>query len=259
MELDPIEAWLWLIGSLVIAILWTNLAWLFRQPRFDSTSKFISRATTYRFSPWLFQFLRLLYYVGVPYTALLLGQDAVVGRFLGLGGERVADSATIWLDWANDVGWAVALGVGTWLLLALGWWTYRRALAIAAGGDAGAEASVSGWVLLREAAYHEVHWTFYRNAPILIMGTYWGGWAGLALVALEAALNPAWRKGFADPQQALAQLIRGALATVSSVLFLKTENLWMALILHWGVTWGLVKLVRAFSLPRAHNLDSAFA
>jgi len=142
------------------------------------------------------------------------------------------------------VGWAAALGAGAWGLLALGWWAYRRSLIIAGEEGRVAGINVSGWVLLREAAYHEVHWAFYRNAPILTWGMYWGIWGGLALEALEAALNPAWRKNLADPQRAPARLMRGALAVVSGVLFLLTQNLWLALALHWEVSWGLTVLTR---------------
>ena len=198
------EGWLWLGGSLLLAILWASLAWFFRQPRPGAVGEAITRLVTWRFSPWLLQLLRLLYYIGVPFAALLWGHDAVVGRLLGLqpldvhvaGGPEVAATlAANWSDWAHDVGWAVALGLGAWGVLALGWWTYRRALAVAGAAGLAAGTQNSGWVFLREAAYHEIHWAFYRNAPILAVGTYWGAWAGLALVALEAALNPAWRAG----------------------------------------------------------------
>jgi len=242
------ESWLWLSGSLLLAAIWTNLAWLFRQPRPGVLGECVTRLVTWHFSPWLLELLRLLYYIGVPFAALLWGHDAVVGRLLGLqqfdlpisGGQEIgADVAANWLDWAHDVGWAAALGSGAWGLLALGQWAYRRALTTAGEGDVVARASGSGWVLLREAAYYEVHWAFYRNAPILTVGVYWGIWIGLALVALEATLNPAWRKGLANPQQAPAQLLDGALAIVSGVLFLLTQNLWLTLALHWGVSWGL--------------------
>ncbi|MBU0702608.1 MAG: hypothetical protein KKC18_01925 [Chloroflexi bacterium] len=242
---DPTAAWLWLSGSLLLAVLWTNLAWFFRQSRSETMSDLITPLITWRFAPQLLELLRLLYYVGVPYGALLWGHDAVLEGLLGLGGEKanVAPAAN-WLDWARDVGWTAALGIGAWAVLALGWWAYRRALAAADSEVEVGGANVSGWVLLREAAYHEVHWAFYRNAPILALGAYGGIWTGLALAALEAALNPAWRKGLTDPRTAPAQLMRGALAVVSSLLFLMTQNLWLALALHWGVSWGLSVLVR---------------
>ena len=114
------------------------------------------------------------------------------------------------------------------MLLALGWWGYRRAAmnSVSQGQVAGANASV--WVLFREAIYHEVHWAFYRNAPIVTLheyggDVYWGIWAGLTIVALEAILNPAWRRDLTDPQRAPARLVRVALAIVSGVLFFVTD------------------------------------
>ena len=262
--------WLWLGGSLLLAVLWANLSWFFRQPRSGAAGEFVARLIAWRFSPWLLQLLRLLYYIGVPFAALLWGHDAVVGRLLGLqplnlnlsiaGGEEAnASIAANWLDWTHDVGWAATLGIAAGGVLALGWWAYRRAMVVAGEEDVVTGANNSGWVLLREAAYHEAHWAFYRNAPSLAVGTYWGVWTGLALVALEAALNPGWRKNLADPQRAPGPLMRGALAIVSSVLFLLTENLWLALALHWGISWGLAALARALPSLPAHRPDQAAA
>jgi hypothetical protein len=262
------EGWSWLGGSVLVAALCANLAWFFRQPRPGAVWDLVARLATWRFSPWLLQLLRLLYYIGVPFAALLWGHDAVVGRLLGLqpfplpvlaGEDGGADVPEHFLDWAYDAGWAVALGIGALGLLALGWWTYRRSLVtagfVSGEGEMVAGANSSGWVLLREAAYQEIHWAFYRNAPALAVGTYWGVWIGFALVALEATLNPAWRRGLADPGQAPARLMGGALAVVSSVLFLLTENLWLALVLHWGVSWGLAALARAVPPPPACDPD----
>jgi hypothetical protein len=262
------ESWLWLGGSLLLAILWANLARFFRRPRAGAIGELATRLAVWRVAPWLLQFLRLLYYVGAPFTALVW-RRAINERYVGLrlGTETIGPATEKWADWVHNLGWAAALGIGAWVLLAIGWWAYRRALAIAGEKGVVAGTDVSGWVLLREAAYHEVHWAFYRNAPILTAnaywektaGEYWGVWAGLALVALEAVLNPAWRKGLADPQKAPAQLMRGALAVVSSVLFLKTENLWLALALHWGISWGLVMLVRVLPPLPARAPDQAYA
>ncbi len=255
------EVWLWVGGSLLLAVLWANLAWFFCQPRPGAIGEFVARLAAWRFSPSLFQFLRLLYYVGVPFAALVWGHDVVIGRWLGLQRFNLPTAngdvsvAANWLDWAYDVGWMVGLGVGAWTLLALGWWSYRRAVVSVGEGEVVAGADRSAWVFLREAAYHEVHWAFYRNGAIVALqqhgeGKYWGTWIGLALVAVEAMLNPAWRNGLTDPRQGPAQLMRAALAVVSSVLFLHTENLWLALLLHWGVSACLSALVRALpSLP----------
>jgi hypothetical protein len=260
------EGWLWLSGSLLLATLWANLAWFFRQPRPGPVGGFVTRLIAWPLSPWLLQLLRLVYYIGIPFAALLWGHDAVVGRLLGLqqlglpiaaGNEASASAAVNWLDWAHDVGWTATLGTGAWAILALGWWAYRRAMISAGEEHMVIGTHGSGWVLVREAAYHEAHWAFYRNAPIFAVGIYWGVWMGLALVALEAILNPNWRKNLADPQQAPGQLMRGALAVVSSVLFLLTENLWLALALHWGVSWGLAALARMLPLLPPGRPDRA--
>ena len=242
------ERWLWLGGSLLSAILWTNLAWLLRRPRpgaigTSSSTRLrasVARLTAWRFSPWLLQFLRLPYYIGLPVAALLLGHDAVIEKLLGFKFEVEAGVAA----WARGLGWAATLGLAAWALLALGWWAYHRALAATGQSPVAAGSDAPGWVFLREALYHEVHWAFYRNAFVVVWGIYWGTWSGLALIAVEAALNPAWRAGLADPQKAPAQLMRGALAVVSSVLFLLAQNVWLALAVHWGVSWGLAALAR---------------
>jgi hypothetical protein len=256
------EGWLWLGGSLVLAILWANLAWHFREPRPGRIGELVTRLSSWRFAPLLLQFLRLLYYIGPP-AAAFLWRHALSQLYLGLSNGLLSDA---WLKWAHEIGWAAALGGGAWTALALGWLAYRRALHAAGEESPIAGAKASGWVFLREAAYHETHWAFYRNAPIVALGeltghTYWGVWIGLALVALEAALNPAWRKGLADPEKAPAQLMRGALAVVSGTLFVLTQdgNLWLAIALHLGVSWALAVLVRALPLQPAHKHDQAQA
>jgi hypothetical protein len=255
------EGWLWLGGSLLLAILWANLAWYFRQPRADRIGELANRLTAWRFFPLLFQLLRLLYYIGLPAIALLW-RHALVQRYLGLS-SGLTDT---WLRWVYDMGWAAALGTGVWVLLAMGWRAYRRALHATGKQSPTAGANSSGWVFLREAAYHEVHWAFYRSVPIFALGQaqlarneYWGVWVGLALVALEAALNPAWRRGLVDPERAPARLMRGALAVTSSAFFVLTQdgNLWLALLLHFCASWGLAAWTRVFPLLPVHGHEQA--
>jgi hypothetical protein len=255
------ERWLWLGGSFLLAVLSANLAWLFRKYHLGKISDLVSRLTAWPFSPWLFQFLRLVYYVGVP-SAALMWRRVIVEQYLGLSGgtEAIAPEAVKWTHWARSLGWAAVLGIGTLFLLALGWWSYRRASTNNVDRGQVAATDVSVWVLLREAIYHELHWAFYRNAPIVALheyggDTYWGIWIGLAIVTLEAILNPAWRKDLADPREAPARLMRGALAIVSSVLFWEMPNLWLAMALHLGVSWALVALTRVLPLSSTRQAD----
>lgn len=263
LETATSEAWMWLGGSLLLAVLWTNLSWLFSpwvetdgsaESSKSLAERIVFRVGNWRFAPSLFRVLRFLYYVGIPSAALFWGRDAVVARLLGLkrlelpiqaapGGN--ASLSTNWADWANDLGWVAVLGLGSTGLLVLATFAYRRALKSVK--DLGRDTRTSGWIAAREAAYNEIHWAFYRNAPIVALGRYWGTWAGLGLVALEAMTNPAWRKDLQEPGQAWSRLSRAALAVVSCVLFLQTQNLWLALLLHWGISWLLEAVYAATS------------
>jgi hypothetical protein len=137
----------------------------------------------------------------------------------------------------HDLGWAAVLGLGSLGLLLLAAYTQQQALSNLSSGPRGKKPSM--WRTAREAIYREVHWAFYRNAPIVALGLYWGTWTGLALVTLEALINPVWRKGLRNPDRAWAQLSQGVLVVLSSLLYLQTQNLWLAVLLNWGISWTL--------------------
>jgi hypothetical protein len=251
-----VEAWLWLAGSILLAVFWTNLAWLFSpwvegersSDDFGSLAeRIVFEVATWRFASASFEGLRLLYYVGLPFAALFWGRDAVVSRLLGLqpfilpeSGQRSAMVSANWFDWLQDFGWALALGLGSFGLFLLARWARRRALISGEGDEKCAQEP--SWGTMREAAYHEIHWAFYRNAPIVTFGPYWGVWVGLLLVAVEALFNPTWRRGLNVPKRAAEQLLRAMLAVASSVLFLRTQNLWLSMVLHSMVSWGLQRV-----------------
>ena len=203
------ESWIWLGASLLTGAVCANVAWFFRRPRSGPVGQVVSSLQAWPHSGWLLQGLRLLFYVGGPFAALVVGHDAVTSRFLGLqplatptSGQTGADVVGAnWRNWTQDVGWAAALGIALWLFLAIAWWRHCRALREIGETPRCTTTAVSGWMTFREAAYHEVHWAFYRNAPIIALGPYWGTWIGLVLVGLEASLNPAWRRALADVQR----------------------------------------------------------
>jgi len=238
------EPWLWLGGSLLLALVATWTTWWLEnvKDRLPPITPFLEGPAF----PILTEIGRLLFYLGLPAAALLWGQDAVIGRLMGfqpllalngLVGDPApaAEVAANLADWMRDVGWAAGLGAATWAVLTLGWWTARRG----ANSPRPDKEALAGIVGLREAAYHEVHWAFYRNAPIVALGPYWGIWSGLGLAALEAVLNPFWRAGIGNADCPPLPLLRAGMAFVSTALFLKTENLWLAVLVHWGVLWGL--------------------
>ncbi len=259
------EAWFWLGCSWLLAVIWTNLTWLFSpwtdredapSPSASLAESIVFRLTNWRFASPLLQGFRLLYFVGLPFAALFWGRDAVIAQYLGLQGVATPAEAAMtgsdslvanWSDWLSDLGWGAVLGGGSLGLLLLAAVTYRRALQ-------GTESSVQHvktpiWSTLREGLYQEIHWAFYRNAPIVAFGMYWGTWGGLALVGLEAVLNPMWRADLGQPARAWSRLSGGALAVISAITFLHTQNLWLTLLLHWGIS-------RTLEAARARPLRS---
>jgi hypothetical protein len=62
---------------------------------------------------------------------------------------------------------------------------------------------------------------------------------GLGIVALEAILNPWWWKALQEPETRPLTLIRASMAVLSAAFYLQAANLWLSILLHWGVTGGL--------------------
>ncbi len=167
---------------------------------------------------------RFLYFVGLPYVALLGG--LMPATQIGLVG----------LDWWRDVTLALPLGLGAFLgLLFLRLWL-RRQEETAPGGSAPGEPQPPWWVMLRESVYQEAHWAFYRSAPLLAVdGRAKGIALGLGIVALEAWLNPAWRAAWRHPGRAATALRAAGLAVMMAVVFGVTGNWWLTVGLHVAI------------------------
>lgn len=232
------DRWLWLGGSVLIALLATWATW-FLCHRERSRAWIEHLMASPPFSP-LLQAFRFLYYVGGPFAALLWGRDAVVERLLGLEplprllgvplspDEKIA----LWTEGVRGIGWAVFLGTTAWATLAVIWW---------ATGPRSGNLPRSPFVALREAFFQETHWMFYRNAPVITLGTYWGTWAGLIPLILEAGLNPWCWAALRDPAKRPMTLLRAGIAVLSAAFYLQIANLWLTVLLHWGVTWGVAE------------------
>ncbi|MCS7179125.1 MAG: hypothetical protein RML46_06770 [Anaerolineae bacterium] len=236
------DRWLWLGGSVFIALLCTGTSWYCHRRAWAERLR-----TSPLFSP-LLHFFRFLYYIGGPFAALLWGRDAVVERWFGLVplplllGFPIApeERLRLWMDGVQGIGWAAVLGTAAWATLALiGWVTRRRR----------SEEDHSLLSLLREALFQETHWMFYRNGPVVALGTYWGVWVGLGIAALEAGLNPWWWAALRHPQKRPLTLIRAGMAILSATFYLQAVNLWLSILLHWGVTAGWAGW-RAARMPR---------
>ena len=236
------ERWVWLIGSLLVAFLVSWIGWAIRhlegRPRawYDQWQRWPGR-------PWVSHTLRLMYAVGVP-TAALLWRGALKASALGLQpfpwqhNDLLTALPSNWEDWLRDALWALGLGAGVSILLYQAQATLRRA------GMTLPTLRKDGAASLREAVIHEAHWAFYREPLLLLWETPLGAWAGLLLVLLEAVCNPARWRDLRSPATSRSLLLRAALGVTSTILFLQTQNLWLAILSHtlldwlWGVTAG---------------------
>jgi hypothetical protein len=122
------DRWLWLGGSVLIALLATWATWFLCH--WGRSRAWTERLTASPFFSPLLQAFRFLYYVGGPFAALLWGQDAVVERLLGLEplprllGVPISpdEKMALWMEGVHGVGWAVFLGITAWAILAFIWW-----------------------------------------------------------------------------------------------------------------------------------------
>jgi hypothetical protein len=202
--------------------------------------------------PWLVEALRLIYYLGLPYLALLGGFASP--RLFGLTA----------IDWPRSLAVGALLAAGAFVLLVLIGWYYARATRNFALCDRsfatfrtgpfaaplGDLARPLGWVFsLRDAIYLEAHWTFYRAGPMLILGDYGGVFVGLAIALVEGYLDPTVRRHLSKPGSAEQPLFVASLAVAMTVVFFFTRNLWLCIALHAAMQFGLLRLWAAFVRP----------
>jgi hypothetical protein len=237
-----VESALWVVFSIGLYALGADLAWHYRRPRPGRLGQWVETVKGWSYRGWLLEAGRFLYYIGIPYAALLRG--VVLPRLMGL----------THLDWVKGIGLGTALGGGTFLILALIWWWYARAVAalpLSAKQRRGAslgDDSINGWVLLREVIYLETHWAFYRSAAILLLDDYYlGTFVGFLLVTLEWLINPAWRADLSLPWQSANILMLWSTAFVTAIIFLFTRNLWLLVPMHWSIDITCHRLLAGFS------------
>ena len=233
---------LWVVFSIGLYALGVDIVWHYRRPRPGRLGQWVETVKGWPCRHWLLEAVRFLYYIGIPYAALLRGVG--LPRLMGLTN----------LDWVKGIGLGTALGGGTFLLLALIWWWYARAIAalpLSARERCGTslgDDSTNGWILLREAIYLETHWAFYRSAAILLLDNHYAGiFLGFLLVTLEWSINPAWRADLSLPWRSASTLMRWGLALTTAIIFLFIRNLWLLVPIHWGIEMACHRLLAGFS------------
>jgi len=241
--IEPYNPAFWLGASLLAAVVATNAAWLIlrllgKQRGAPATP---ARGALSAFA-WL---LVSLFFLLPPPAAWRFG--ALSPRLMGLNG----------IDWVGSLQAGAPLMFLIIGLLIFGWLVYRRSLA----GDRSRSRAERVGVTLRapvDAALLQWHWAFYRALAIALLPIaagvlantailrplanqmmaaplYWGSWLGLALIAVEWALNPFGRAGLRRPGQREIALLRVILAIATTALFTLTPNFWLLLIVHLTV------------------------
>jgi len=171
--------------------------------------------------------LRLLYFIGLPYAALLTGSLAPIDLGLtGAGGAVLGWDVAAWLR-----GLSLTLTVGVLVALPVGlasWQIARAGHSAALGAD-----DRSAGVVLIEALYAEVHWGFYRAAPLVLLeNVSTAALIGMVLVGVEWSVELI-RNGLSRaPEDRQRWLRRVLLLAASATLFVLTRNLWLLIGLH---------------------------
>lgn len=252
-----LSRWDWLLISVAISTLGSLLTWLVseRSGVISQTNQaWVHTLTRILQNPWLVHTSRLLYAVGIPAIALFW-QHTLTARGLGLrpppasqvAGEGIPTMVppypdATWEAWALDAGWMLALTTATVLLIYLGDRAARRRAAATATAP---NAPKPAWrrrdlgVAVREAVFHQVHWAFYREPFVIRWGTTVGSWMGTLPVLLETLLSPVFWERLRSRDEAYrrTQIIRWGLLAAGTLVYLKTQNLWLALTMDALVGW----------------------
>ena len=215
---------------------------------------------------WAASILRFVYYIGLPYTALVLG--VLPGRYLGLVGlnrlqtdaaggvgagflVQLRDAASLAvLDWLPGVGALLSLGAIMLLLLSVAWLGYSRARR---GLSPGSEMSgaPSPFPSVAQAGYQAIHWSFYRSAVWLLTDDlYLAVVGGILLVGVEWLLDPGRMAGVRRAPWAEGPLMDAGLLIATSAIFFFVPNLWLLAPVHWllaAVSWRWVRRAPALS------------
>jgi hypothetical protein len=246
------RGWNALALALVSAILYalvSNVAWRLSHLPVSEIGAGWQRAATQPVLRPLYQIVRLLFYVGMPFAALYFGWIDL--RAMGLGA----------LDWADGVRWTIIILLAAWLFLMVIWLPYLRATSDVPPVS---QAALSFPRRMVELIYMQAHWAFYRAAGIVfftgvIRGElYWGALLGLALTCLEAFANPQVRSQLTRVGEADSVVWNAGQAVLNTFAFLVTRNLLFVVGIHFMLEVSVphVRQPRAVQTPPTEPLPT---
>lgn len=217
-----------------------NIAWRVTNAPDSNLAQQLRQASEQWFARAAFQFLRLVFYIGIPFIALYIGWLDL--RVVGLG----------LLDWAEGVRWAIVILLAAWLLLMIIWLPYLRATARV---PAPPGTTLSFPRRLVEIIYMQAHWMFYRAAAITLFSGvipdafYWGAVFGFGLIALEAFADPRVREQLTHVGSADIHIWNLGQAVLNTLGFVVTRNLIMLVLIQLALEFTVPHL-RASAAPR---------
>ncbi len=253
-----LELVIWVLVSILVYGIAVNLWYHLRRSPSSRVSRRLRTFESWPYGLWLFQVLRLVYYLGVPYLALTRGVSNPT-----LMGVWAPD----WFEerWFGELASGLALGLGACLLLFWGWRHYLLATKETDGQLAGEPyffqrsllAAPWGWgLIVLEVLYLEMHWAFYRSATIRVAGEYYGVFLGFLLVLTEWCLNPVIRNDIGVATRGGEALTTATIAFSVSVIYYFTANLWLCLVVHLAMQFGLLSLLNLSSDLPYHEGES---
>jgi len=241
--------WGWIGLSFTAHVVMRMLVWHFRQPRPSKMGQWVERFKRWAGTPFLISFVRVGYFILLPYLLLLRG--VTNSRWMGLSN----------LDWPQGLGIGMPIALAAAALLAVAVWRYQHLTHNSASFPrSNFVAQPWGWAtILPGVIFSEVHWAFYRSGTLALgWGRYAGCFASLLIILLEQALDPAVTDGVQKPSRSLNALMPGVFALLSTIWFYFTANLWLTIAMHWVVEWTILQvIVRTTHVPEPEGFPFA--
>ncbi len=228
MQLLPV---IWILASMVAYV----LATLFVGPAQ------LARLRAAAAGRVLLQAARLIYYLGVPYAALLTRAVAPVDIGLaGISGPILGWTGAAWLH-----SFSAGVMAGVLVLIPIG--IAARQLARAQQPLGVDERSIG--LIIVDGIYLESHWAFYRTAPLILLdNAYVATLFGLGLIGVELLVSLV-RNGLGQqPEERQSWLETMLLLALSTALFILTRNVWIIIAAHLTVEL----LLKAWTARLAH-------
>jgi len=219
-----LQATLWVIGSVLIYLAAAHVLSHLQGRPGAPASRFLRRGESLGLG-WA---VKLAYFVGVPYAAMLLGA-ADFPAHMGLAR----------LDWPASIGKGAVAGTAAFAALAgIAWYSIRSLRRLGASAFPNPP-STDGLPIILNALCQEAHWAFYRLPGILLTGgLFFGTWIGAAVAVLERAADPRWRRRAISPGTGLQAWQHIALLVGMSAVFLYTRNFFVVWAAHALVEWA---------------------